>query len=69
MHSRRFHHTTSRSEISCEKVLRTLEGCPNMKNVAGSAATSNFQIWTPLKRSEHFFRMIFGAAERGVEGV
>jgi hypothetical protein len=39
-------------ENACpENVLKTLEGCPNlMKNVACSAATSNFQIWTPLKR-------------------
>ena len=39
-------------ENACpENVLKTLEGCPNlMKHVAGSAATSNFQIWTPLKR-------------------
>ena len=39
-------------ENACpENVLKTLEGCPNlMKNVAGSAATNNFQIWTPLKR-------------------
>ena len=43
-------------ENACpENVLKTLEGCPNLKvekdeNVAGSAATSNFQIWTPLKR-------------------